>query len=373
MLSAVRRRFFAGTVESESPTKEARPGISSMSLGLQCKFKSGVDYNMKILIRGDRNVGKTCLMERLQGKQFRETYEPTEEIHVASVSWNYKARNDIVKVDIWDIVDRSRRKRPVSNVLKFENVEGELTDASLDASFIDIYQGANAVILMFDITKPWTWDYVKRELPSMPANLPILVLGNRRDMESTREVPEDVCRRFINDFERPSASAPVRYAESSMRTGSGLKLLYVFLNIPFLLIERKALISRLKRNEEEMRVTFEEMELYEVGSDNKLRTNEHSEGKKSSTGKPCESQEIPLTVSNASHSNKNPSFTTPAQIADLNSWLESGDETNAHAALATTYMHDSSHSESDDDRPNPLVAEMPKDSSDESDREYINK
>ncbi|KFD45952.1 hypothetical protein M513_13159 [Trichuris suis] len=90
-------------------------------------------------------------------------------------------------------------------------------------------------------------------------------------------------------------------------------------------------------------------------------------------GKPCESQEIPLTVSNASHSNKNPSFTTPAQIADLNSWLESGDETNAHAALATTYMHDSSHSESDDDRPNPLVAEMPKDSSDESDREYINK
>ncbi|KFD45953.1 hypothetical protein M513_13160 [Trichuris suis] len=142
-------------------------------------------------------------MERLQGKQFRETYEPTEEIHVASVSWNYKARNDIVKVDIWDIVDRSRRKRP-------------LTDASLDASFIDIYQGANAVILMFDITKPWTWDYVKRELPSMPANLPILVLGNRRDMESTREVPEDVCRRFINDFERSACTPEALWSSSGL-------------------------------------------------------------------------------------------------------------------------------------------------------------
>ncbi|CDW56791.1 Miro domain containing protein [Trichuris trichiura] len=193
--------------------------------------------SVKVLIRGDRNVGKTCLMERLQGRQFRETYEPTEEIQVASVSWNYKASNDIVKVDIWDIVDRSRRKRPVSNILKLENVEGEQTEVSLDASFIDIYQGANAVILMFDITKPWTWDYVKRELPSVPATLPILVLGNRRDMDSAREVSENVCRRFINDFQRPSASAPVRYAESSMRTGLGLKLLYVFLNVPFLLIE----------------------------------------------------------------------------------------------------------------------------------------
>lgn len=166
---------------------------------------------MKIVIRGDCNVGKTCLWLRLQGQPFKDLYETSEEIKVANIQWNYKTTDDVVKVEIWDVVDRSKKKRNLlqqklagSSTLKFDHssTSEAPVEASLDAEFIDVYKNANGCILVYDITKQWTWDYIERELPKIPSHIPVLVIGNHRDMNHHRTVDELKCKYYLENLKR---------------------------------------------------------------------------------------------------------------------------------------------------------------------------
>lgn len=81
-------------------------GIQSMDESLQKKFSKGIQFNMKIVLKGDRNTGKTCLYNRMGGQGFQEAYIPTNEIQVTSILWSYKVTSDTVKVEVWDVVDK---------------------------------------------------------------------------------------------------------------------------------------------------------------------------------------------------------------------------------------------------------------------------
>lgn len=71
-------------------------------------------------------------------------------MQVASIQWNYKTSEEVVKVEVWDVVDKAK-KRPTIEGLK---LTGELQPA-LDAEFLDVYKGTNGVILVMDVTKNW--------------------------------------------------------------------------------------------------------------------------------------------------------------------------------------------------------------------------
>uniref|UniRef100_A0A1I8HBH0 Rab-like protein 6 n=1 Tax=Macrostomum lignano TaxID=282301 RepID=A0A1I8HBH0_9PLAT len=140
-------------------------------------------------------------------------------------------------------------------------IRGRPTEPVLDAEWVDVYKGCHGVILVLDMTKAWTLAYVERELPQVPASLPVLVLANHRDMGAHRSVTEAQARSVIMQSGRPLEST--RYAESSMRNGYGLKYIHRFLNLPFLHLQRLSLMAQLKTNEEDMEAVILELDLEE--------------------------------------------------------------------------------------------------------------
>lgn len=215
---------------------------------------------MKIIIKGDRNVGKSCLLERLQGRSFLETYTPTEQINVASIQWSFKATEDVVKVEVWDVVDRGKARAQPATKLKLNTAkesEPPPEIPALDASFLDVYKGTHGVVMMMDVTKLWTFEYITRELPKVPDELPVLILGNHCDMAHHRVVSEGQALGLIEQAQE-TRKGKLMYGESSMRNGFGLRLLHKFLGLPFLHLQRDTLLAQLERNLQDMDIcTFE--------------------------------------------------------------------------------------------------------------------
>ncbi|XP_018588469.1 rab-like protein 6 isoform X2 [Scleropages formosus] len=275
MFSALRKLVGSEGVLPRDKTIPA--GLQSMNQSLQRRFAKGVQYNMKIVIRGDRNTGKSTLWHRLQGKKFQEEYIPTQEIQVTSIHWNYKTTDDVVKVEVWDVVDKGQKyplpeglgkgkKRGESLKLENEPQESE-AEMALDAEFLDVYKNCNGVIMMFDITKQWTFNYILRELPKVPTHVPVCVLGNQRDMGEHRVILPDDIRDFISGLNRPLGSSYIHYAESSMKNGFGLKYLHRFFNIPFLQLQRETLLRQLETNQLDMDATLEELTVQQETED----------------------------------------------------------------------------------------------------------
>lgn len=90
--------------------------------------------------------------------------------------------------------------------------------------------------------------------------LSVLILANFIDRGHHRVVTREQAVGFIELFDRGEAHggkvpAEIRYAESSMRNGFGLKFLHKFLNLPYLILQRESLLLQLETNKREIQAT----------------------------------------------------------------------------------------------------------------------
>eukprot|EP00795_Rhopilema_esculentum_P010594 gene10594-19332_t len=108
-----------------------------------------------------------------------------------------------------------------------------------------------------DSERPRTWKYVERELPKVPNHIPVLVMANFRDMGEHRLVDSETMCAHVEHMDRPVGSAEVNFVESSLKNGFGLRYLYQFLNMPFLILQRETLLRQLEANALEIEETRE--------------------------------------------------------------------------------------------------------------------
>jgi small GTP-binding protein len=135
-----------------------------------------LNYNFKVVVLGDPNVGKTSLVKVFATGKFDRNYIPTLGVNILTKDVNFK--NVKVTLVIWDLAGQG----------------------FMDSVRAQYYTGAQAAIMVYDITEEKTltgianWNNECGKLA--PTLLLKTVVGNKIDLASERRVATDDGSKF---------------------------------------------------------------------------------------------------------------------------------------------------------------------------------
>ena len=137
----------------------------------------------------------------------------------------------MVNLEIWDVVDKAIIPTNIvddnNGIIKPSTVSKNSLPA--DASTIDVYKGAHAVIFMVDPTRKWTLDYVKTNISKIPDGIDCVVLFGKKDLNKLWTLTNGEIEEFMS-----SQPKNVRQLQISLQDCYGMKELHSFFNVPFL-------------------------------------------------------------------------------------------------------------------------------------------
>ncbi|MFX0182035.1 MAG: Rab family GTPase [Candidatus Hodarchaeota archaeon] len=154
---------------------------------------------LKICLVGDGGVGKTAILQRFLGAGFRNTYQLTIGAEIAVHSMVID--DQTIKFQIWDLAGQSRFEfvRPI------------------------FYKGSHAVIMVFDRTRQDTlinlWSWRKEVLTNVGHEIPIILLGNKSDLEDKSRIDKETVLNFIKEFRRQFSISEIPFFNTSAQSG----------------------------------------------------------------------------------------------------------------------------------------------------------
>ncbi|GLT97074.1 hypothetical protein SLE2022_146590 [Rubroshorea leprosula] len=126
------------------------------------------DYLFKVVLIGDSGVGKSNLLSRFTRNEFCLESKSTIGVEFATRTLQVEGRT--IKAQIWDTAGQERYRA--------------ITSA--------YYRGALGALLVYDVTKPTTFENVSRWLKELrdhaDSNIVIMLIGNKTDLKHLRAV-----------------------------------------------------------------------------------------------------------------------------------------------------------------------------------------
>ncbi|XP_070612430.1 ras-related protein Rab-19 [Erythrolamprus reginae] len=132
------------------------------------------DYLFKIILIGDSNVGKTCVVHRFKSGQYHTKQQNTIGVDFTVRSLEIDGKK--VKIQVWDTAGQERFR-------------------TITQSY---YRSAHGAILAYDITRKSTFEAIPHWIYEIEkygaANLVLMLIGNKSDESEKRQVLfEDAC------------------------------------------------------------------------------------------------------------------------------------------------------------------------------------
>lgn len=159
-------------------------------------------YSFKIAVIGDIGVGKTSLINQFISHRFEKDYISTIGVNILLKDLELVYGKDngeyMIQLMLWDIGGQEK-------YTKIRHM---------------FYQGANACILVYDITRPASFLVVPEFLQDMEEflqrKIPIVLLGNKLDLKDMRRVEQE------NGEKLKETTKALAFFETSARTGENV-------------------------------------------------------------------------------------------------------------------------------------------------------
>ena len=153
---------------------------------------------INLITLGDGQVGKTSLILRYTNDYFGNNY-------IATIGFDYKFKNE-------------KLKNGEEITVKIFDTAGQEKYRSLAANFL---KKADGIILVYDITYKISFENLNKWLKDINENakgLPIVLIGNKADLEENREVSKEEGNEFAKKI-----NEEIEFYEASCKTGENIK------------------------------------------------------------------------------------------------------------------------------------------------------